>query len=147
MGLLPVRSDANRRRRFIVVEHGADLGLIAYGSTEEELYRHAAAGLFSLIVKAGRVVPSIERTIIVEGGEERLIVFLNELLFLWDTERFVPGELSVEIHGSRVWAWLQGEPFHEGRHRVRKEIKAVTYHGYEIRQWRGRLRARLVLDI
>jgi SHS2 domain-containing protein len=136
-----------RRRRFLVFEHGADLGLLAYGSTEAELYANAAIGLFSLIVKTGNVVPSVERSISVEGREGLLVIFLNKLLFLWDTERFVIGGLSVEVDRGVVRARLRGEPFHESRHRVRREIKAVTYHGYEIRQWRGRLRAKLVLDI
>ncbi len=142
-----VVSGGSRGVRFRVVDHGADLGLVVYGGSEGEVYGNAVAGLFSVVMSARRVALREERQVAVEGSRYPLVALLNEILFLWETERFVVGGSMVEVAGQSVKALLKGEPFRQGPHRIKREVKAVTYHGYEMKEWQGRLRARLILDV
>jgi SHS2 domain-containing protein len=71
-----------------VFEHTADVGLHAYGSTLPELFIHAAQGMESLMVSPEQVRLQVSREITVEGHDvvSLLIAWLNELIFLFDTE-------------------------------------------------------------
>jgi SHS2 domain-containing protein len=44
-------------------------------------------------------------------------------------------------------AVVKGEPFQEGVHVIKTEVKAVTYHRIEVRQENGRWRAQVIFDL
>ncbi len=128
------------------IDHGADFGFEVYGRTEEELFQNGATALFSLITDPGCVETVIEKEVILDDGREALVVFLNELLYLWDVERFLPGSVTiVQTKGSKK-AIVKGEFYDENRHIVRAEIKAVTYHMFTLNKEGGFLRATFVVD-
>jgi SHS2 domain-containing protein len=79
--------------------------------------------------------------------EESLVVFLNELLYLWDAEKFLPGRFSVSKERGRLVVHATGEIFDPGRHPVKKEVKAATYHKFSIQQQGDLLKATIFLDI
>ena len=134
-------------RYFEILEHEADVGLSISGKTLEELFKNAALALFSLITDIEHVEATTTRNIYISGDGGLLIVFLNELLYVLDTERFLVKDLSVSIEGERLEACVQGEIFDEKKHTMRMEIKAVTYHGFSIEKERDALKARVILDI
>jgi SHS2 domain-containing protein len=70
---------------------------------------------------------------------ERLVHFLDEALFLYAVERFVPGRASP--------TGVLGEPFDPARHTAQREVKAVTYHGAKMRRGKSGLSATLVFDV
>ena len=74
-----------------VFEHTADIGLHAYGKTLPELFVHAAEGMESLMVSPEQIQAQVSREISVEGHDpvSLLIDWLNELIFLFDTEYLV----------------------------------------------------------
>src|SRR5437660_12335455 len=69
-------------------DHTADIGLHAFGDTMTELFIHAAQGMESLMVAPEQVRVVTSRDITVEGHDvvSLLIAWLNELIFLLDTE-------------------------------------------------------------
>jgi SHS2 domain-containing protein len=137
----------SRKKRFRLLEHEADIGLEIYGRDQAELFRHAGAALFSLITDPDTFEARFTRHITINNGEELLVVFLNELLYLWDTEKFFPRIFSVMVEGGRLDADLTGETFDPGKHSVYKEVKAVTYHKFTIQQESDLLKATVFLDI
>jgi SHS2 domain-containing protein len=137
----------SRKKRFRLLDHEADIGLEIYGRDQAELFRHAGAALFSLITNADTVEERLTRHITLNNGEELLVVFLNELLYLWDTEKFIPRTFSVVVEGGRFEADITGEIFDPGKHSVYKEVKAVTYHKFTIQQEGDLLKATVFLDI
>jgi SHS2 domain-containing protein len=137
----------SRKKRFRLLDHEADIGLEIYGRDQAELFRHAGAALFSLITNPDRVEERLTRHITLNNGEELLVVFLNELLYLWDTEKFIPRTFSVVVEGGRFEADITGEIFDPGKHSVYKEVKAVTYHKFTIQQEGDLLKATVFLDI
>ena len=78
------------------------------------------------------------------GGEslDRLMVdWLSELLYLHDVEGLLFKGFRVESVGKDgLKAIAKGEPFQEGVHVIKTEVKAVTYYQIEVRQEKGRWR-------
>jgi SHS2 domain-containing protein len=138
---------STREIRFTVIEHEADMGLEIYGRNLAELFMHAGTALFSLITDPETIEARFTRQLTMDNEEGALVVFLNELLYLWDTERFLPGTFTVLEEVGRFDIVMSGEAFDPGKHPVYKEIKAVTYHKFAIQQENNLLKATIFLDI
>ena len=117
-----------------VLEHTADLMVLAKGDDVEECFEGAALALFDQTVDLSSAVEAEEMVIDVEGDddEELLYDMLAELLFLQTAEGWVLSRFEVRFTdtGLRCRAW--GERYDEGRHEIRCEIKAVTFHELEV---------------
>jgi SHS2 domain-containing protein len=137
-------------KRYEILDHTADAGLIVYGETLASLFENAGEGFFNLITDLERVRSRVERRIEL-GGEslERLMVdWLTELLFLHEVELLLFKEFSVESVGvDGLRAVVKGEPFREGTHVINTEVKAVTHHQIRVRQDQGGWRAQVIFDL
>ena len=135
------------RLQFRVLDHDADIRIEAFGASQQELFQNAAKGLFSLLTDPAEVHTVLEKNITVPGNGELLVNLLNELLFIWDTERFLPSEITVDLRPENVNALIKGEIFDENRHLIQLEMKAVTYHNFSISEENGTYRATFVVDV
>ena len=135
------------RLQFRVLDHDADIRIEAFGASQQELFQNAAMGLFALLTDPAEVRPVLEKNITVRGNGELLVNLLNELLFIWDTERFLPSEITVDLRPENVNALIKGEIFDENRHLIQLEMKAVTYHNFSISEENGTYRATFVVDV
>lgn len=135
------------RLQFRVLDHDADIRIEAFGASQQELFQNAAKGLFSLLTDPAEVHAVLEKNITVRGNGELLVNFLNELLFIWDTDRFLPSEITVDLRPESVNALIKGEIFDENRHFIQLEMKAVTYHNFSISEENGIYRATFVVDV
>jgi SHS2 domain-containing protein len=133
--------------RFTILEHEADVGIESYGRNQAELIMNAAIALFSLITDLETVEPKEKRHVTIHDGDELLVIFLNELIYLWDTEQFIPCGYSLTVEDGMIEAEIAGEIHDPGKHPVYKEVKAATYHKFSIRQKDEQLRATVFLDI
>src|SRR4030066_907911 len=124
-------------KRFEVLDHTADIGLIIYGEDLKTLFENAGEAFFHLITDLKKVRRRVERRIHIEGESlDRLMVdWLSELLYLHDVENLLFKGFEVESGGGDgLRAIVKGEPFQEGVHVIKTEVKAVTYHRIEVRQ-------------
>lgn len=90
------------------------------------------------------------RPLRVEGDDvpSLLVNFLAEILSLFDAGHFAPARVEVaRVTPTAVEATLVGEPRSPARHRWSLIVKAVTYHGLEVREHDGAWTARVFLDI
>jgi SHS2 domain-containing protein len=137
-------------KRFEILDHTADIGLIVHGDNLKVLFENAGEAFFHLITDLRKVRRRIERRINI-GGEslDRLMVdWLSELLYLHDVESLLFKGFKVESVGEDgLKAIVKGEPFQEGVHVIKTEVKAVTYHRIEVRQEKGRWRAQIIFDL
>ena len=137
-------------KRFEVLDHTADIGLIVFGENLNALFENAGEAFFHLITDLRKVRRRIEKRINI-GGEslERLMVdWLSELLYLHDVENLLFKGFEVESVGEDgLKAVAKGEPFQEGVHVIKTEVKAVTYHQIEVQKEKGRWRAQIILDL
>ncbi len=134
---------------FEVIEHTADVGIIAYGRSLEELFANAAVGMMSFLIDLASVRLIQQRTVTADADnrEVLLIAWLNELLVLLNADGFVPGRFAVrDLLDTRLRADVAGEPVDPTRHRFHLDVKAATYHSLEIKQ-DGLWQARVIFDV
>ncbi len=132
---------------FHEIEHTADWALSVQGKDLADLFTHAAQGMVSLITDPNDLVePNIARHLALEAPdtETLLVDWLSELTFLYETEGVLFSEFAItEIMPTRLKATIQGR---RGV-RVKKEIKAVTYHDLQVQQTTEGYRATVVFDV
>ncbi|MHB8928752.1 MAG: archease [Bacillota bacterium] len=147
-------------RGYRFLDHTADVGLEASGETLEEAFGNAASGLFALIAE-GPVAPADEVRVEVAAGdlEELLVRWLNELLYLHNTERRLFSRFSLHIFSGertapaslKLEARAFGEKADPGRHGRLREVKAATYHGLRLDRRgpgaSGRYLIRVIFDV
>lgn len=136
-------------KKYRPFEHTADIGLVAYGRDLRECFGNAALGLFGQITDLRRVRPREVREVGVEARdtEALLVEWLNELLFLFDSEGFLGRRFDIlEIADGRLRARVWGEPLDPERHRTHIAVKATTYHQLQVVQRDG-WRAHVIFDV
>jgi SHS2 domain-containing protein len=134
---------------FELIEHTADVGIVAYGADVKEAFANAARGMFSLIVEAGSVRETAHRDIEVTAPDEEslLVTWLNELIYLFDVENVLFSRFEIiELDATRLKARAYGEPVDDTRHMLKTGIKAATYHMVEVDRSKGG-RVQVLFDI
>jgi len=120
---------------FDYFEHTADVGIRAWGATLEEAFARCAEGLVAYMVDVSAAQPVGAARIEVEGeSRERLLYrFLDEVLDLLQTRLYVVSAARVRFEGGRLVAEVEGEAYDAKRHGHVHEVKAITFHGMEVR--------------
>lgn len=121
-------------RRYELIDHTADMMVKAYGSTLEECFANAAYALFDQTVDLSTIGTEETVEIDVSGidDEDRLYSFLSEMLFIEDCDNIILKEFNVRFDEDRVLCTAKGEKLNRDKHRIRSEVKAVTYHMMEV---------------
>ena len=146
----PKGGKAEDMQPFRILEHTADVGFEALGSTREEVFVHAARALFSLIVELDEVDAREKALVAVAGAdpESVLVNWLSELLYLHDAEGWLFREFEIRSLADdslRAVAW--GERFQRSRHHLKLLVKAITYHQLALEETHGGWRAQVYVDI
>ncbi|MGH3082152.1 MAG: archease [Gaiellaceae bacterium] len=127
------------------VEHTAELGLELEATSQEGVFEEALVASAELVGEGG-AGEQVTRDIELDAAEldVLLVDWLSELLYLADSEQFVPERVtSIELDDERLRATV------EGRHGdPRQLLKAATLHRLEFRRNdTGGWRAHVVLDV
>lgn len=128
----------------------ADVGIVAWGHTLEELFGNAARGMFFLMIEPGTARPTRALPVDADGADlpSLLVAWLNELLYRCEVEELVPADVRVAaVTNERVWGELVGEPIDRERHRFNVIVKAATYHLVECQREGDRWQAMVVFDV
>jgi SHS2 domain-containing protein len=137
-------------KRYETLNHTADLGLRVFGQTCEEVFANAAYALFDLLTDLNRVRENLSYHLLLEAAdrEELLVRWLSELLFLYERPGYLFKKFSLShLDRTSLRAVARGEAFDPSRHKIKREIKAVTYHQVEVKQKDGQWEAKVIFDI
>jgi SHS2 domain-containing protein len=134
---------------FEVIDHTADIGIIARGKDLPALFSNAAAGMLSLLTDVSTLKPDIARQISLEAADREtlLVAWLNDLLYIIYTDKMVLFKFDIVIDGNRLTARCAGQELEPKDHRIRREIKAATYHDLQIAERDGGYRVKIIFDI
>ncbi len=116
---------------FGIIDHTADVGIVAYGADANQAFANAARALFSLITELGDVEEFLYRDIELTAPdiESLLVEWLNELIYLFDTENIVFKRFDVtRLNNTQLKARSYGEKVDSSKHRLKTGVKAATYH-------------------
>ena len=127
------------------IEHTADLELHVWASDMAGLLEQAARGMYSLTETSIAGLPREKRTVIIPitGREIVIVDFLEELLFFMENGGIGFDKFQISKQGERWIIYLEGAPIHE----CAKEIKAVTFHGIDVRETDSGLEVNIVFDV
>ena len=133
-----------------ILDHTADIGLHVFGADPSDLFRHAAYALTDVITEHRRVEGRKSINLSIEGIDwpDLMVNWLRELLYLWSGEELLVASVEIErIHARQVAAVAAVEPYRPGHHRIRNEIKAITYHQIEVFEGLTGWEAKIILDV
>lgn len=118
-------------RRFRLIEHTADTGLVAYGKNLAEAYANAAYGLFSIIADLRNVKEVESRRVELKEADRESLLFewLNHLIYLFDVDNILLNRFDMEyFDGKELKAVCHGEKYDLSRHRIKTGVKSATYY-------------------
>jgi SHS2 domain-containing protein len=129
-----------------------DAAFEADGRTLEELFTEAAIATFEVMVDTKSVEPRITREVELknEAVDGLLFDWLSELIYLKDAEAVLFCKFYVTIGKNDVYelkASVSGENINKQKHDLRSDVKAVTYHMFEVKKTEKNWTTRVILDI
>ena len=137
------------RGSFEFIDHTADVGILVMAPTPEGMFETAALAFTALITNVDSLDLRLERKFRLQeyDMETLLVTWLQELLYLLDTEDLIFGRFQVNLQEFSLEATAWGEIFDPEIHPMKTEIKAVTYHQLEVEQSDQGWQARVIFDI
>jgi SHS2 domain-containing protein len=127
------------------VPHTADWAIRVWSLDFGGLCIQAAKGMYSLLrITEADSVP-VQRYFGFQSvdSESMLVDFLNELLFILDSENLAAREITIRITGSRLEADLICVKIEQ----LQKEIKAATFSALKIKRGKGGYSTTVVFDV
>jgi SHS2 domain-containing protein len=144
-----------------VFDHTADLGLRVEAPTREALFEEAGRAFTALIVEAPDVTvrprERLDVALTAADPADLLFDWLHALLVAFEVRHLVHARFAVELvelderdgrEGDlqlRASAW--GERVDPARHRLVREVKAITYHGLWLRPEGAGWAAEVIVDV
>ncbi len=124
------------------VEHTAELEVELEADSAEGILEEALRAFGELAGPAGG--EPVERRVDLEATDlpALLAAWLDELVFLAETEGLVPESADISVSGTRVTGVVHGR-----RGEPRPLVKAVTLHRLRFGRRDGAWRGRVVLDV
>lgn len=137
-------------KTYKVLDHTADIGIEVWGRTKKELFGNAVEAMFDLIADLTGINNVNEKVVAIKGAdaEDLLVNFLREALYLFNGKIFLVKKCKLlELTARHVVAQLQGESYNSQKHQLKKEIKAVTYHGLNVKKTAQGWKAKVIFDV
>lgn len=138
--------------RFLEDIATGDAAFEAEGKTLEELFREAAIATFEVMVDSESVDVKIIKEIELKNAaiDGLLFDWLSELIYLKDADAILFCKFDVNIKKNKDYelkAKASGEHINQQKHSLRSDVKAVTYHMFEVKKTEKNWIARVILDI
>lgn len=136
---------------FEIIDHTADIGIVAYGTDIKQVFANAALGLFNLMADLDDFKEDLQRELELsaEDAEVLLVEWLNELIYIFDVEHIIFKRFEIdELTSTQIKARCFGEKIKPGgQHKLKREIKAATYHMLRISKEDGGYKVQVIFDI
>src|SRR5436309_7087470 len=132
----------------------ADIAFEATGRDLAELFRDAADATMNVMIdNLDSIQPRDAREIELSNDQIDMLLFdfLQELIYLKDAEQLLLRTRAAQIDQRDGTYFLKakaaGERLDPQRHHQRADVKAVTLHGFSVKNVEGDWIARVLLDI
>ena len=125
----------------------------AYGSTLDEAFENSAKGLVNTMIDLEQITPDQEYEIVAKGYDVKSLLYdwLEKVMLGLLIDNIELSDFKVKISESNGNYFLKGigkgEVLDLQKHHYKVEIKAVTYHGMEIKQKENIVTTRFLLDL
>ena len=144
----PEKRKLGKLKKFRYLPHTADIQFQAFGNTLEEVFANSALAMFNAM-STSKVKEKLKRKISVSGKDNEALLynFLEELLFLFDSEHFFLSKVGkMRIENGMLRAEVIGDK--AGKYSIRIDVKAITYNNMVVKKLKQDLYvAQVVLDV
>lgn len=136
--------------KYRFIDHTADIAFEIYGKDLAELLVNATLAFYDSFVDCNKIEYSNEVGVRVEGEDEEILLYrwLNELLYIFDTQFFAAKDVVVEVRENsslKAFGRLKGGVFKPEM--VKVEPKAITMHKFRVERRDDGYKAFVVVDI
>lgn len=138
------------KKKYKFINHTADVGIKVWGESLESLFENAAYSMFDILTELDKVKVKESLGVEIEGKrtDELLADWLRNLLYKFNGEGYLLREFNIEeISKKGLKAKVRGEKLDLSRHTLKTEIKAVTYHGLEVKKTSQGWEAQVIFDV
>ncbi len=131
----------------------ADYAFEAFGKDLNELFENSASAVMSAQadVKTIKTKEKKEVKLKNEKVETLLFDFLQEIIYYKDAEVLLFNKAKVKIRKVKneyeLVATLEGEEINQEKQKLGADVKAITYHMFEVEQTSKGWRAQIILDV
>ena len=136
--------------RYEEIPHTADIAIRTRGKNLKELFANAAYAMFDIIADLEGLKSSLSIDIKLESSskEDLLVSWLDELLYNFYTKGIIFAEFGIDyISNTQLVARARGRHVGENKNRLKREIKAATYHDLKIKEENDGLSVDIVFDV
>lgn len=132
-----------------ILEHTADIGIKITGTSISEIFWKAIYATADLLSGGIEIQPEIERSFFTkeENMETALVSVLEEIIYFFEKELFLPSVFSVNIENDLYEINMKGNIVSVEDIKNGTEIKAVTYHQLEIKEVGDEYEATVIFDV
>ena len=131
----------------------ADIAFQAWGATLEEVFSASADATMNVMIESLESIEARqERKLTLENGALDMLLFdlLQELIFYKDAENLFFSSLKIRVSTDKKYSLsgqLEGEKIDPKKHELLVDVKAVTFHKFEVKFDQKQWLARVVLDV
>ncbi|MBU1135971.1 MAG: archease [Nanoarchaeota archaeon] len=134
--------------KYKFLEHTADVKFQSYGNSLEEAFENAVYALAEVIKGKIKIKSKIKKKFTVKGkdSESLLYCFLEEFLFLLDSEGFLISKVEkLKIKDNKLSAEISGD--RAENYKFSNNVKAITYNSMFVKESKNKCVCQVVLDV
>ena len=132
----------------------SDCAFYAYGKNVADLIVNACQALTEAMVSREKIEVKEEISFETQADslEQLLYLVLDEIIYLKDAEQLVFRDFEIKQLEEKpdsyfIFMKLGGEKIDHKKHESHSDVKAVTYHQFEVKKTPTGYRASVILDI
>ncbi len=135
-------------KKFEYLEHTADIKFQAFGKTLEKCYENAAYAVIDSLCD-DKIKKKIKKSFKVKGNDKESLMynFLEEILFLFETENLLPSKVNVEINAGKNALKCEIKGDLAKKYNIKTHIKSVTYNEMFVKKDSNGWICQVVMDI
>jgi SHS2 domain-containing protein len=139
----------NSDKNYEIFNHTADIGIKIVANSLPEIFEKAILATADLLSGGIEIKPRIKKILTIEEDDINtvLVCVLEEIIYFFESQVFLPSECSIKIENNHYEIILKGSiaSMEEIKHGT--EIKAVTYHKLEIKKANDEYQATVIFDV
>jgi len=142
-------SKVNMKFKYLENVAIADIAFEAYGKTLNEVFENCAYAFFDITCNPKTIKQKIRIIIKLKDKDEKKLLydFLSELIFLKDSKQLIFSKVKVSIKNNELKTTLYGDKISYDKHELRNDVKAITYHMFNLEKIKNNYKATIVVDI
>lgn len=132
-----------------IIEHTADIGIKVSGNSIPEIFDKAINATADLLSGGIEAKSRIKKILTLEEEDigTVLVSVLEEIIYLFESQLFLPAECFVRIDNNKYEIILKGSIVKAQEIKNGTEIKAVTYHQLRIEKTGDKYQAIVIFDV